>query len=54
MKRLTKTEIARIRAKGELTIPKRIREQLGWDESDHIAFKIDEDGRVVLEKLHFS
>ena len=43
-------EIARITARGQTTIPKRIRQAAGLREGDAIAFEI-EDGRVTIRKI---
>lgn len=38
---------ATMRAKGRVTIPKQVRDQLGLDEGDRLLFRV-EDGRAVL------
>ena len=43
-------EIARITARGQTTIPKRIRQAAGLREGDAIAFEIEE-GRVTIRKI---
>jgi len=35
-------------SKGQVTIPKEIRERLGLKEGDRLAIELDEQGRVVL------
>lgn len=42
-------EVSRISSKGQVTIPKPIRELLNLNEGDRIAF-IQEDGKVVITK----
>lgn len=50
MVRIPKFEVAKIRKKGELTVPKVVREQLGWDEGDHIMIKF-KDQKLILERI---
>jgi len=42
------TEDATITSKGQVTIPKRIREQLGLDAGTEVEFTLDDDGTVHL------
>ncbi len=42
-------EVSRISSKGQVTIPKPIRELLKLNEGDRVAF-IEEDGKVVITK----
>jgi AbrB family looped-hinge helix DNA binding protein len=42
-------EVSRISAKGQVTIPKGIRELLNLSEGDRVAF-IEENGKVVITK----
>lgn len=42
-------EISRISSKGQVTIPKPIRELLKLNEGDRVAF-IEEDGKIVITK----
>lgn len=42
---------ARLRAKGQITIPVEVREQLNLKEGDDLAFYVDEQGKVVLTRL---
>jgi antitoxin PrlF len=45
-------ETARVTSKGQITVPKNIREQLGIGEGDRIAFVREEiSGRIVIEKV---
>ena len=39
--------ISTITAKGQVTIPKAIRERLGLSEGDKLEFSIDDAGRIV-------
>jgi antitoxin PrlF len=41
--------IATITSKGQVTIPKAVREALGVDAGDRLAFRIQEDGTVLVE-----
>jgi AbrB family looped-hinge helix DNA binding protein len=36
-------------SKGQITIPKAVREELGLREGDRVAFRVLEDGTVVVE-----
>lgn len=40
---------ATITSKGQITIPKAVRDELGVCEGDRVAFRVLEDGRVVVE-----
>lgn len=40
---------SRITSKGQVTVPKAIRETLGVEPGDRIAFRVQDDGRVVVE-----
>lgn len=40
---------ATITTKGQITIPKAVRDELGLREGDRVAFRILDDGRVVVE-----
>jgi AbrB family looped-hinge helix DNA binding protein len=40
---------ATITSKGQITIPKAVRDQLGLREGDRVAFRVVGDGRVVVE-----
>ena len=42
-------EVSRISSKGQVTIPKSIRELLNLNEGDRVAF-IEDDGKVVITK----
>lgn len=41
--------MARMSSKGQVTIPKAIRDHLGLDQGDRLTFQIRESGEVVLE-----
>ena len=36
-------------SKGQVTIPKAVRDELGLKEGDRIAFRVLEDGTVIVE-----
>lgn len=40
---------SRITSKGQITIPKAVREVLGVEQGDRVAFRIRDDGVVVVE-----
>ena len=40
---------ATITSKGQITIPKAVRDELGLREGDRVAFRVASDGRVVVE-----
>ena len=40
----------RLRARGQVTLPGEVREILNADEGDDLIFRVDESGRVVLER----
>lgn len=42
-------EVARVTSKGQITIPKAIRERLNLDEGDKVAF-IEENGKIIITK----
>ena len=42
----------RLRAKGQATIPGEVRELLNLNEGDDLAFYVDEQGKVVVTRLH--
>jgi AbrB family looped-hinge helix DNA binding protein len=42
----------RITSKGQVTIPKRIREYLGLKPGSEVEFQYDGDGRIVLKADH--
>jgi AbrB family looped-hinge helix DNA binding protein len=41
----------RLRPKGQITLPGKVRELLGLNEGDDLAFSVDERGRVVVDRL---
>jgi antitoxin PrlF len=41
--------VATITSKGQVTIPKSVRELLGVRPGDRVSFRVDTDGRVVVE-----
>lgn len=45
---------ATLTSKGQLTLPKRVRERLGLHRGDRIEFLIEEDGTVRLRPLALS
>ncbi len=40
---------ATLTSKGQITIPKRVREALGVRTGDRLAFRVQEDGKVLME-----
>jgi antitoxin PrlF len=42
-------EVSRLSAKGQVTVPKRIREQLNLNEGDGVAF-LEDDGKITIIK----
>lgn len=40
---------ATVTSKGQITIPKAVRDELGLTEGDRVAFRVLEDGCVVVE-----
>jgi antitoxin PrlF len=40
---------ATITSKGQITIPKEVREELGLRVGDRVAFRVLDDGRIVVE-----
>lgn len=40
---------ATITSKGQVTIPKRLRERLHWKTGDRLEFSVDSSGRVIVE-----
>ena len=43
-------EIARLSSKGQLVIPKKLREELNWNAGEHVAVEVKND-RLILRKL---
>lgn len=43
--------ITTVTSKGQVTIPKEIRERAGVSEGDRLDFRIDERGRIVVEPV---
>ena len=41
----------RLRVKGQITVPGEIRDILGVNEGDELVFLIDENGRVIVERV---
>jgi AbrB family looped-hinge helix DNA binding protein len=42
---------SRLRVKGQVTVPGEIREILGVEEGDELVFLVDENGRVIVERV---
>jgi AbrB family looped-hinge helix DNA binding protein len=40
---------ATLTSKGQITIPKEVRDELGLRVGDRVAFRVIEDGRVIVE-----
>jgi AbrB family looped-hinge helix DNA binding protein len=47
-------ELARVTAKGQATIPKRIREAAHIREGDMLAFELDGNNRIVIRRIESS
>jgi AbrB family looped-hinge helix DNA binding protein len=51
---VSRPAIATLTSKGQLTIPKAIREALGLHEGDQVRFEIDRNGgRTVMEPIRY-
>ncbi len=46
---MTRTDEATVTSKGQVTIPKRVRERLGIDEGETVSFRINDDGTATLQ-----
>ena len=44
-------ELARVTAKGQATIPKRIREAANIREGDMLAFDMDSNNRIIIKRI---
>lgn len=44
-------ELARVTAKGQATIPKRIREAARIREGDLLAFELDSNNRIIIKRI---
>lgn len=44
-------ELARVTAKGQVTIPKRIREAAHIREGDMLAFDMDSNNRIIVKRI---
>lgn len=42
------SETARLTSKGQITIPKKVRERLGLEEGEDIVFTVNDDGTATL------
>ena len=42
---------ATLTTKGQITIPKEIRERLGLDTGDRLSFVVQEDGTVIVQPI---
>ena len=42
---------ATLTTKGQITIPKEIRERLGLDTGDRVSFVVQEDGTVIVQPI---
>lgn len=40
---------ATITSKGQVTIPKKIRDKLGLQAGDHLNFDIDSEGKIIIQ-----
>ena len=48
-----KVAVANVTTKGQVTVPAEIRRYLGVGERDKLAFHIDDDGEVRIEKVKY-
>ena len=44
-------ELARVTAKGQATIPKRIRDAANIKEGDMLAFDVDSNNRIIIKRI---
>ncbi len=44
-------ELARVTAKGQATIPKRIREAANIREGDMLSFDVDSNSRIIIKRI---
>ena len=49
-----KNHVAKISSKGQVTIPKEIRRELGVSTPDKVVFSTNADGEVVLRPIRFT
>jgi AbrB family looped-hinge helix DNA binding protein len=49
---ITLARMAKVTTKGQVMIPKRLREHLGVKPGSNVDFKLSEDGRVFLKTHH--
>jgi len=47
-------DLARVTAKGQATIPKRIREAAHIREGDMLAFDLDSNNRIIIKRIDMS
>lgn len=43
--------LAKVTCKGQITIPKRIREALGIEDGDSVSFFVDDDDKVIIRRV---
>ena len=48
---MEKKVIARVRDKGEITIPSEIRKEMGIKNKDYLVVKVNNDGSFTLKKI---
>ena len=41
---------SRLRGKGQVTVPVEVRDQLNASEGDDLIFRVDDDGRILVER----
>ncbi len=46
-------ERARLTSKGQVTIPKQVRDALGLQEGDEVLFRVERDRAIVAKTPHF-
>ncbi len=46
-------ERARLTSKGQVTVPKQVRDALGLQEGDEVLFRVERDRAIVAKTPHF-
>lgn len=48
---MKKKVITRVRERGEITLPKEIRDKMEWKPDDYLVVKINNDNTIILKKI---